>query len=30
MDKIRVDLLIIGMGAAGQLAALKAYQSHPD
>lgn len=30
MDKIRVDLLIIGMGAAGQLAALNAYDSNPD
>ncbi len=30
MDKIRVDLLIIGMGAAGQLAALNAYDANPD
>ena len=30
MEKIRADLLIIGMGAAGQLAALNAYDSNPD
>ena len=30
MEKIRVDILIIGMGAAGQFAALNAYDSNPD
>ena len=30
MEKIRADLLIIGMGAAGQFAALNAYDSNPD
>jgi len=30
MEKIRADLLIIGMGAAGQLAALNAYDANPD
>ena len=30
MEKITVDILIIGMGAAGQFAALNAYDSNPD
>ncbi len=30
MQKIKVDVLIIGMGAAGQFAALNAYDSNPD
>ncbi len=30
MDKFTVDVLIIGMGAAGQIAALNAYDADPD
>jgi succinate dehydrogenase flavoprotein subunit len=30
MDIIKADILIIGMGAAGQLAALYAYDANPD
>jgi succinate dehydrogenase / fumarate reductase flavoprotein subunit/fumarate reductase flavoprotein subunit len=30
MDKIRTDLLIIGMGAAAQFAALNAHDANPD
>jgi len=30
MEKIRTDILILGMGGAGQLAALNAYDSNPD
>ena len=30
MDKIRADILIIGMGAAAQFAALNAYDANPD
>ncbi len=30
MDKIKTDILIIGMGGAAQLAALNAFDAHPD
>jgi len=30
IDTIKVDILIIGMGAAGQIAALNAYDADPD
>ncbi|MEE9611847.1 MAG: FAD-binding protein, partial [Desulfatiglandales bacterium] len=30
MDKIRADILIVGMGAAAQFAALNAYDANPD
>ncbi len=30
IDKIKADILIIGMGAAGQLAALHAHDTNPD
>jgi len=29
-DKVKADILILGMGAAGQLAALYAYDANPD
>jgi len=30
LEKVKADILILGMGAAGQLAALYAYDANPD
>ncbi|MBW2208556.1 MAG: hypothetical protein JRG79_16750, partial [Deltaproteobacteria bacterium] len=30
MEKVKADILIIGMGGAAQLAALNAYDANPD